>query len=265
MIRTLFIIAGSAFLLCLLSFAGAAALGGADLKRDGWHFTVDEDGSWTWDGDVDASVTTLAEAEGTRSLAWTGGDRLIVDLPGEVVFVEGAEASVEVTGPQSVIDRVRLIDGVLSAEEVVRSERSGALEGGPVSLRSSNRTYWSNEGIRVVVTAPDVSRFELRSSARLEIQDYDQDALDVNISGSGEVQARGRATRLALDISGSGDAEMNDLDVTDAEIDISGSGNARVDATGEVTIDLSGSGDVDLASRPASLSQSITGSGDVDG
>ena len=45
MIRTLFIIAGAALVLCLAALGGALALGGSDLQRHGWAWTIrDEDG-----------------------------------------------------------------------------------------------------------------------------------------------------------------------------------------------------------------------------
>ncbi len=257
MIRTLFIIAGSAFLLCLVSFAGAAALGGADIKRNGWSWVIDEE-----DGHTSIRRSTSVEIseapETTRTVPWTGGETLTLDLAADVTFVQGDAANVVITGPQGIVEKVQIDGGRLRLEEgtdrVVVAVTGTGIEG------------WNDtERLRIVVTAPDVNRFNVRSSSDLTIQEYDQDGLTVDITGSGDVDAAGRTTRLALDISGSGDAELNSLTATDAEIDISGSGNARVDATGEVTIDLSGSGDVDLASRPASLSQNISGSGDVDG
>lgn len=45
MIRTLFIIAGAALVLCLVTVGGALAIGGHDLQRHGWAWTIkDQDG-----------------------------------------------------------------------------------------------------------------------------------------------------------------------------------------------------------------------------
>ena len=43
MIRTLFIIAGAALVLCLVTLGGAAAIGGHDLQRHGWSWTLKDD------------------------------------------------------------------------------------------------------------------------------------------------------------------------------------------------------------------------------
>ena len=95
------------------------------------------------------------------------------------------------------------------------------------------------------------------------IRNYDQPSLFVAIDGSGEVEATGRTDAVELDISGSGEADFSGLETSDADIEISGSGEAIAGPTGAARIAISGSGDVDLTRRPASLTQSISGSGDV--
>jgi len=256
MIRTLFIIAGSAFLLCILAFGGAAALGGADIRRNGWSFTVDEqDGRTTVRrGGREAVETPSTE----RTVAWTGSDTLTLDLPADVTFVQGAAANVRLEGPQAVVDRIR-----------VEGSRISMDEGGDrtvVAFTGTGIEGWSDsDRVRIVVTAPDVTRFRIEGSSDLRIQDYDQDVLDIAINGSGDVEGAGRAATLTLDIGGSGDADLSDLELSDARVTIRGSGDARVGATGSVEAELSGSGDLDLTDRPARLTQSVTGSGDVGG
>ncbi len=87
--------------------------------------------------------------------------------------------------------------------------------------------------------------------------------MSVAVSGSSDVSASGRADRLDLDISGSGDADLASLTLTDAKVDIAGSGEATLAASGTVDIDINGSGDVNLALRPAKLNSSVSGSGQV--
>lgn len=116
----------------------------------------------------------------------------------------------------------------------------------------------------MVVTAPTVRTFDLRSSADLSIRDYDQPSFDLDVSGSGDVDAAGQAQTVTIDLTGSGDADLSSLRVTDATIDVSGSGDLRVGPSGAARVDVSGSGDVNLTRRPATLQQSLSGSGDID-
>ena len=254
MIRNLFIIAGAGLVLSTACIAGAAALGGADLKRHDWSWTFrDEDG-----GDSVRIERARAERgpDVTRTLAWNGTDTLSVELPGEVTYITGAEAGVTVSGTQSAVERVRIENGRLYMTE----------NGDRVTLgwRNGELTGWSdNDDLRVTVTAPSVTRFDLSGSGRLKIADYSQPSLTLDISGSGEVEATGRTTSLAIDMSGSGEVDMKDLATRDARVEISGSGEATVAPTGRADIDIAGSGDVYLTTRPAQINRDISGSGDV--
>ncbi|WP_332678450.1 GIN domain-containing protein [Brevundimonas sp.] len=247
MIRTLLIITGASLVLCVATLSGAAAIGGNDLARHGWEWTFH-------DGDRSETVTFERSDNSppvTRNLAWTGGDSLAVEIPGDVTYVQGDTPSVVITGRKSLVDRVNLIDGRLTWDE--NDDEDHVVFG------------WSNNSrLRVVVTAPAVKRFDLQSSADLSIRGYDQPTFELNVSGSGDVDASGETRTARIDTTGSGDSDLSGLRLTDADIDTSGSGDLRVGPTGTATIDISGSGDVDLTRRPANLTQSVSGSGDID-
>lgn len=244
MIRTLLIITGASLVLCAASLGGAAAIGGNDLARHGWEWTFNDDGE-------EHTVHFDREDRGphvSRTLAWTGGDRLEVEVPAEVIYVQDDEASVEVSGVQSQVDRVRVVGGRIGFED----------EHGRVTFG------WRNTpALRITVRAPSVRTFGLSSSGDLSIRGYDQPNLAIRIEGSGDVDAAGRTETVSLDIEGSGEADLSALETGDADVEISGSGEAAVGPTGEARITISGSGDVELTRRPASVTQSISGSGDV--
>jgi hypothetical protein len=248
MIRTLLIITGASLVLCAASLGGAAALGGNDLARHGWEWTFRGHG----DGE-DETVRFERADQGprvTRTLAWTGGDSLDVHVPAEVVYVQGDEASVEVSGSRSQVDRLRLTDGRLSFDD---DDDADVVVFG-----------WHNSPtLRITVTAPSVRNFSVSGSGDLSIRGYDQPDMMVSVRGSGDVDAAGRTGSVELDIHGSGEADLSALDTGDADVEISGSGEAAVGPTGDARIRISGSGDVELTRRPASVSQSISGSGDV--
>ena len=259
MIRTLLIIAGAALVLCLVTAAGAFGLGGRDLAHNGW--------TWTWiegrgDGSAQFSRGRPSEAEFgpdiTRDTPWTGGDSLTVDLPADVVYVQGPANSVRVTGPQNLVDLIKVEGGRIYMDQE-RGERVTV-----TFDRNGVRALSDIERLSITVTAPSVTRFSVNGSEDLEIQAYDQDTLTVAVSGSGGVQAQGRARALMLDVTGSGRADLEDLIATDATISVTGSGNATVNASGSVDANVSGSGDIELTRRPARLNSNVSGSGNVD-
>lgn len=256
MTRTLLIIAGAALVLCLACLGGAAALGGRDMARNGWAWTLQE-------GDGDSVRFERANGardvgpDVTRNLTWDGQDSLRIEDSLNVTFIQGAQAGVVVTGPQDAVDRVVVTGGRISLKDGNERVTFGFRPGGAEIWADSER-------VRITVTAPAVSRFAVEGSGELDIQNYDRDDLRVDINGSGEVTAIGKARRLALSINGSGDADLAALTLTDADVDITGSGEARVGPTGDADITISGSGDVTLTERPTKVSRTISGSGSID-
>ncbi|MEH6697654.1 MAG: DUF2807 domain-containing protein [Brevundimonas sp.] len=257
MIRTSLIIAAAGLVLTLICLGGAFALGGRDLAAHGWSWTVfDRDGHPVRFERVRNADAHSTGPEVTRTLAWDGTDTLVMDFDGDVEYVQGDTAGVTVTGPEGLVDRVEITQGRIrlkdGEDQVYLSWDDGGLRG------------WSpRDDLRIVVTAPDVTRFRLNGSGHIDIRAYDQDQMDLGISGSGEIEAEGRARALALDISGSGEVDLDTLELADADVTVSGSGEARLGPTGRAAVAISGSGDVTLTRRPASLDSRISGSGDI--
>jgi len=233
MVRTLLITAAAGIVLMLISFAGAAALGGPELRNYDW---IINDNQFE-------RVERQPEVE--RTLEWNGTDTFVLAVPADVRFVQSDTPSVRVTGPASHLDRLTLVDGRLSMRD------------GP------DVAFGHHGDVHVEIAAPNVSRFVVEGSGELELSGIDQDALTVEITGSGDVTAYGRARQLAVTVEGSGDADLDELRVEDATVRVSGSGDASVNATGAATAAVEGSGDVAFSGRPASLTQTVDGSGDV--
>lgn len=258
MIRTLFIIAAAGLVLATVSLGGAFALGGRDMARHGWE--------WTF-RDKDGDTVSFERDDGTRNpdttrtLAWTGGQTLTVDLSADVEYVQGDTPGVTVTGPAQLVEKVRLVDGRLTWADTDGPNHETVVFG----RNEHGRGIWvHSEEVKIVVTAPAINTFNVEGSASVLLRDYDQDTLSVDISGSGEVSATGRTRALEVDISGSGDADLGSLTTTDVNVAIAGSGDAVVAPTGKADISISGSGDTVLTTRPATVNQNISGSGEVD-
>jgi len=257
MIRTLLIIAGAALVLAVVTLGGAAAIGGRDMARHGW--------AWTFKDDDGSSVSVHRAddrriEETSKTLAWTGGDSLIVEMSADVEYVQGATPGVVITGAADLVDRIRLDGNRLTMLNAEGPNNERIVFG----RNADGRGIWvDSEQVRVVVTAPTIHTFDLRGSSDLTLRDYDQDSLTIDQSGSGDVEGAGRVRALKLSITGSGDADLDDLAAIDADVTLSGSGDARIAPTGSAKVSISGSGDVELATRPATLSQSLTGSGGV--
>jgi len=260
MIRNLLIIAGASFVLMLGCAAGVAALAGPTIVKEGWTIPFDDD-----DVTIRSRHVTFDGAKPSptvsRELAFDG-EALTVDLSVDVTYVQGPIAKVEVSGPKAYVDRLRLENGRLSMDDQVRNDHN--LHGDSLTIDSHGIRVQSNaDRMKIVITAPSVSHFQVDGSGDLDIQNYDQPTLLLAINGSGSVNAAGETKVLTLTASGSGDAELDDLKTLNADVSIAGSGNVDLDASKVVKIAIAGSGDVNLQSQPASETSNISGSGSV--
>lgn len=247
MIRTLAMIAVAGFLLSVGCLAAAFAIGGPDIVSGGawawpgpwshhqWGNSRHGFGlRWDWDGDhtVDRSKTI--------DQAWSG-DRLEIDAPADVRFVQGNEGRIVVTGSPHAMDHVHI-------------------EGDHVRYDGSSS---DDEKIKVELTAPKVTRFAFNGEGSLDIGGYDQPDLDLQLNGDASVHAAGKTRTVNLNISGSGEADLSALATDDAHVTISGSGQARIGPKATAKLDISGSGDVTLLSHPKRLESHVSGSGTI--
>jgi hypothetical protein len=251
MIRVLVMIAVSGFLLCVVTFAAAIAIGGPDAlthaawnwgSHGNWKFHEDRwDRRWSsddWDWDRDSGP------QATREFAWSGGDTLDVDVPAEIRYTQAA-------GPAKLT-----ISGSKRAVEAVE------VEGGHIRFTGGRHRHHLTK-LTIVMTAPDVSRFDLHGSSTLAIEDYKQERLRIELAGNAEVTAKGEANVVELDISGSAEADLGGVKAKGADIDIAGSGQATIAPTDWAKVDISGSGDVTLLTHPAKLDTDVSGSGSI--
>jgi len=242
MIRVLVMIAVTGFLVSVVTLSMAVAIGGPEIITDsawrGWH-----GGHWGWSSDdwPDRGWRNSGP-QATREMAWTGGDTLDVDVPAEVTYTQASgPGKLTITGPRRALDALEI-------------------EGG--HLRYAHGHHHGAE-LTIVMTAPSVTRFDLSGSGKLSIEGYNQDKLSIEVSGDGDVSAKGETKSVALSVSGSGNTDLSELKLADASVDIEGSGEATLAPTGAANINISGSGEVTLLTRPAKLESNISGSGSI--
>jgi len=250
MIRILLTIAATSLIVCMLSIGGFVALGGVQSIVDGDF----EFGSRDYDHGHRHIVRRGGQSEGReraeRTLAWSGGDAITVDLSADVSFTQAPEASIIVTGPKRLVDRVTITDGRLSLKSLDGDD--------DFSMSMGHRGT-----LRIRITAPAVRSFTINGSADLDIRDYDQPDLAMRINGSGDVRGAGKTADLTVKISGSGEADFSGLTAGKADVAIAGSGAAEIDPVDAAQVSIAGSGDVTLRRRPPSLSSDVAGSGDL--
>jgi hypothetical protein len=204
-------------------------------------------------GDVDSHVRLGPSAgpQVTRDMGWPGTEDLSIAVPAEITYVQGPAARMTVTGPKDEVDTLTLTDGRLAAGD----EERGRWLFFAGSRRRSGR-------LAVSVTGPSTRHFHL-TGAKLDIESYDQDSLEVAISGAADVKAAGRTQRADLRIAGAGSLDLAQLAMDDATVAISGAGDATLGPKLSADISISGVGHVKLLTRPANLHTHVSGVGSI--
>lgn len=189
---------------------------------------------------------------------------VVLDSSGDLVITEG-EPSLVIHAPAAVIESLTATveDGVLEL---------GVRRGVPEFLLGDVRyelTLPSLEGLEingsgdVTSDIPGASlEVEISGSGDIDIESIDAASVTLEINGSGDVELSGRTDGLSVSIDGSGEVRADELDSANAEVSIDGAGDVTVAASELLDISISGSGSVTYSGRPE-VTQDISGSGEV--
>ena len=101
---------------------------------------------------------------------------------------------------------------------------------------------------------------EINGSADTQIGNLQADSFTYHMSGSGNGQISGQVGEQSIRIDGSGKYQAGDLESQTAQIQIGGSGEATVWAKDQLNVSIGGSGTVNYYGSPQ-ISQNISGSG----
>ena len=108
----------------------------------------------------------------------------------------------------------------------------------------------------------DSMSIDISGSGNITARDITVNTLKVDVSGSADFSATGKAENMIADISGSGDIKTTDFETEKADISISGSGSAKVWVTRHLKADIGGSGSVRYKGNPVIETKS-SGSGRI--
>jgi hypothetical protein len=199
---------------------------------------------------IEASAHESSDSGGTvtREFPWSGGDRLELDIPGQVHFHPAPTWHLTMSGRAATLDELLVSDGR------IREKDHGF--GGFFDRDDLG-------SVQIELSGPALREAILNGSGSIDLQGLRQDSLRVEIRGSGWVGGSGTVRELTLKIMGSGSARLQRVAETNADVAINGSGNADVSPSGETQVTIAGSGDVRLHSHPAHLNTHVYGSGRI--
>ena len=170
-----------------------------------------------------------------------------IDLAGvsEVTVRVGAEQTVVVRADDNLINRVKtdVQHGVL-----VVSERGSFARNLPMSVE---------------VTVPNLDGARLMGSGMVSVEGVRAETFTAEVPGSGTLIVSGAADQLDASLAGSGDMQLGHLAARSVTASVLGSGRLEVQATHTLDASISGSGAIFYSGHPATLTQSVHGSGAI--
>jgi hypothetical protein len=116
--------------------------------------------------------------------------------------------------------------------------------------------------LRVRIAAPTISAVEVSGSSTVVLHGVRGDKLSLDITGSATIHGDGAVRELRVDVSGSGDVEIEQLPAERASVVVSGSGGVALAASQALDVTISGSGTVTYRGDPA-IKKLINGSGSL--
>lgn len=94
-------------------------------------------------------------------------------------------------------------------------------------------------------------RVEMDGSGDVELNDIDTEQFELIASGSGDAMLRGRAQRQRFDLRGDGDVDASGLRGSSAELQTSGASDVQLNVADTLAVRSSGSGDIRYAGSPS--------------
>lgn len=193
-------------------------------------------------------------------------DSIHLMVPANVYIAQGESDVLRIEGDDNLLELINVdVDGT-------------ALE---IDLDKTIECINPTQEINIWVTMENVNELVISGSGAiesetllttenliLEVNGSGEIVLDLNaqqvktdIDGSGKINLMGTAKTHNFDIDGSGSLEAFDLQTEITTIDISGSGKARVNASQELDVKISGSGNVKYKGDAQKVNQKVSGSG----
>jgi hypothetical protein len=283
MIRLLVILSVTGLLLCVVCISSALALGGREIATKGWSWNwsdwairIDEDnddfsitpaengkgGVWVNGERVDENDDYVSWANGpteTRDFPWTGSGEIDIGLPADIVYTQGPAPKVTVTGPVPALERFHVDGGRFRLRGWSASNTFNGIPG-PGDI-SSNRP----PRLKIEVVAPGVTRFDLSGTETIDIKNYNQDSLTLELSGASKATVQGGARLAVLDLDGAARADLAKLNLEQASADMSDASFLIMAPRASANIEADDAAHVTLNSRPQQLTQDLEGAAVVDG
>lgn len=184
------------------------------------------------------------------------------------VITEGREVSgftaVSLQGVgQLEIDQTGTESLSITADENLLPYIKTNVRGGKLIISIQGNTLFNNvTELTYHVTVETIDSIELDGAGSIEVSHLDTDDWRVNLDGTGNITASGRANKQTVEINGAGAYTADELTSQEVSVRHSGAGTAVVQVSDQLDVRIDGLGTVEYIGNPT-ITQTINGLGAV--
>ncbi|MFA3781943.1 head GIN domain-containing protein [Melioribacteraceae bacterium 4301-Me] len=117
--------------------------------------------------------------------------------------------------------------------------------------------------IKIYITTPQLNKIISSGANAIFVEGINNENLDIDLSGAGEIKLKGKSQNLKLDLSGVGEVNAQQLNAESVIVRVSGAANAKVYASKYLKASVSGVGSVDFYGNPEKVVSDVSGVGSI--
>ena len=136
------------------------------------------------------------------------------------------------------------------------------VNGGVLEISTTKRIK-SSSGLKVRISAPDITKLEVSGVAKVSLSDLKNKGLEVQTSGASKVNLAGETDKLVVEVSGASNIDAETLKTRAATVDASGASKVTVFATDSLETDASGASRITYTGGATNVAKKTSGASSV--
>ena len=113
------------------------------------------------------------------------------------------------------------------------------------------------------ISVAQLTSVELSGAAAFDIQNVEGDSLEVELNGSGNLDATGSVTNLDIEVNGAGNVDLQSLNAENVTIELNGASSGSVFANQSIDAEINGVGTLTIYGQPDDVQKELNGLGRI--
>ena len=128
---------------------------------------------------------------------------------------------------------------------------------------TNEKSYDTKQFPRVLISVPQLAGISTSGASEMVVSNVKSDEFRIDTSGASSIKVVGETKQLALEMSGAGNVDAQELRAERVTVNSSGAASADVYASEDLRIDASGAGHVNYYGNPKHVSEDVSGAASI--